>query len=288
MMMAATPPAPRLARSPLISQEMLPRSAGEAGVAGGSIRVAAVPIHRGCGVGGVSCSWPRLPTAHRRPRPRPSSLPGAPGCPMFPADSYWHARVDALPRDPRVGHLRRPTPARARRCTPTSAPGSTTAARSASRSRPSARASPRCRSSFEYADESDPGPYPIPPNAPIEGGAASSGDRHVLVVDRDACRDYELYAAYPNGGGTSWSAGLGRGVRPDARTRCGPRRGRAPTPPGCRSCPDSSATTRWRRARSTTRSGSRCAAPIDGTSGRRATRPGRTTRPRRRWARGCG
>ena len=62
---------------------------------------------------------------------------------------------------------------------------------------------------FEYADESDPGPYPVPANAPIEGGPASSGDRHVLVVDRDACRDYELYAAYPNGGGTSWSAGSG-------------------------------------------------------------------------------
>src|SRR3954464_7444261 len=59
--------------------------------------------------------------------------------------------------------------------------------------------------SFDYADESDPGPYPIPANAPIEGGAASTGDRHVLVVDTSTCRDYEVYAAYPNGGGTSWT-----------------------------------------------------------------------------------
>ncbi len=62
---------------------------------------------------------------------------------------------------------------------------------------------------FDYADESDPGPYPIPPDAPIEGGAASTGDRHVLVVDRDNWRLYELYAAYPQGGGTSWTAGSG-------------------------------------------------------------------------------
>ena len=63
--------------------------------------------------------------------------------------------------------------------------------------------------SFDYADESDPGPYPIPPNAPIEGGPTSSGDRHVLVVDRDACRLWELYSAYPQNGGTSWTAGSG-------------------------------------------------------------------------------
>jgi len=61
---------------------------------------------------------------------------------------------------------------------------------------------------FQYAGESDPGPYPIPPNAPIEGGSASSGDRHVLVVDQDNCVLYELYAAYPQPGG-GWTAGSG-------------------------------------------------------------------------------
>jgi hypothetical protein len=63
--------------------------------------------------------------------------------------------------------------------------------------------------SFDYADESDPGPYPIPANAPIEGGSNSSGDRHVLVVDVDAWKLYELYAAYPQNGGASWHAGSG-------------------------------------------------------------------------------
>lgn len=62
---------------------------------------------------------------------------------------------------------------------------------------------------FGYADESDRGPYPIPANAPIEGGAKSDGDRHVLVVDRDHKLLYELFDAHPRNGGTSWTAGSG-------------------------------------------------------------------------------
>ncbi|MEO8562506.1 MAG: hypothetical protein ABI601_10555 [bacterium] len=63
--------------------------------------------------------------------------------------------------------------------------------------------------SFDYADESDPGPYPIPSNAPIEGGASSSGDRHVIVVDTAAWTLYELFDAHPLNGGSSWHAGAG-------------------------------------------------------------------------------
>ena len=63
--------------------------------------------------------------------------------------------------------------------------------------------------SFQYASESDGHLYPLPGNVPIEGGANSSGDRHVIVVDRDTCRDYELFAAYPHNGGKRWSAGSG-------------------------------------------------------------------------------
>ncbi len=47
-----------------------------------------------------------------------------------------------------------------------------------------------------YGDESDPGPFPIPPRAPVEGSNRSDGDRHVLVVDRAACKLYELYRAF--------------------------------------------------------------------------------------------
>jgi hypothetical protein len=68
---------------------------------------------------------------------------------------------------------------------------------------------PRVPVSFDYADESDPGPYPIPSDAPIEGGPGASGDRHVLVIDVDNWVLYELFAAYPENGGDSWSAGSG-------------------------------------------------------------------------------
>jgi hypothetical protein len=62
---------------------------------------------------------------------------------------------------------------------------------------------------FDYSDESDPGPYPIPANAPIEGGSNADGDRHVLVVDVDAWTLYELFDAHPINGGASWHAGSG-------------------------------------------------------------------------------
>jgi hypothetical protein len=68
---------------------------------------------------------------------------------------------------------------------------------------------PKVKVSFEYASESDKGPYPIPPKAPIEGGRGSDGDRHVIVVDRSKCKLYELYAAYPVNGGARWRAGSG-------------------------------------------------------------------------------
>jgi hypothetical protein len=58
-----------------------------------------------------------------------------------------------------------------------------------------------------YGDESDPGPYPIPPTAPIEGGSASRGDRHVLVVEQGSCHLYELGRAFWNAG--QWNADVG-------------------------------------------------------------------------------
>jgi hypothetical protein len=62
---------------------------------------------------------------------------------------------------------------------------------------------------FQRADESDPGPYPIPPDAWIEGGPQSDGDRHVLVLDRDNQKLYELFHAFPLDGGKSWRASSG-------------------------------------------------------------------------------
>lgn len=59
----------------------------------------------------------------------------------------------------------------------------------------------------DYGDESDPGPYPIPLNAPIEGGPSSDGDRHVVVVDKDNQYLYELFNAHPTADG--WKASNG-------------------------------------------------------------------------------
>jgi hypothetical protein len=58
-----------------------------------------------------------------------------------------------------------------------------------------------------YGDESDPGPYPVPPDAPVEGGPGGTGDRHVIVIDRDNWKLYELYRAFPDGAG--WRAESG-------------------------------------------------------------------------------
>ncbi|MDP2371350.1 hypothetical protein [Rhodoferax sp.] len=81
---------------------------------------------------------------------------------------------------------------------------------------------PRVSITFtDYADESDPGPYPVPVNAPIEGqqanGSAFGGDRHVLVIDRDANRLYEMGNAYPQANG-SWRASGGAVFHLDSNT----------------------------------------------------------------------
>lgn len=70
-----------------------------------------------------------------------------------------------------------------------------------------------------YGDESDPGPYPVPPDAPIENG----GDRHVIVVDEGDCKLYELYEAEYNGEGWNASSGAvfdltSNELRPDGWT----------------------------------------------------------------------
>jgi hypothetical protein len=70
-------------------------------------------------------------------------------------------------------------------------------------------AQPRVSIDFTaYADESDPGPYPIPADAPIEGGPDSDGDRHVIVIDSSDCVLYEMYRSFPSAGG-GWSADAG-------------------------------------------------------------------------------
>ena len=60
-----------------------------------------------------------------------------------------------------------------------------------------------------YASQSDPGPYPVPPNAPVEGGKNACCDRHVLVLQSGTCELFELYHAHETGRGVAWTADAG-------------------------------------------------------------------------------
>jgi hypothetical protein len=133
-------------------------------------------------------------------------VPAAPRCPVFPASSAWNQRVDTLPVAADSAQLIQAIGLSSGlhadfgsglyEGRPIGIPFDVVSSRT-----------PRSRVSFEYADESDKVRYPIPRTVHIEGGRASDGDRHALLLDRDACRLYELYALYPRGAG--WRAGSG-------------------------------------------------------------------------------
>jgi len=191
------------------------------------------------------------------------------GCPVFPASNPWNQRVDRLPvvadSATIVASIGRDLPVHADfgsslwQGAPIGIPFDVVG-----------RGTPRSRVVFDYADESDRGPYPIPAGVHVEGG----GDRHAILADRSSCRLYELYALRQEGG--RWHAGSGR--------RAGP----PPTRPACRSCPGSRATTRSCAARSGTRSASRLPGRDARTSGRRGTsRATPPTRVCRRWVSAC-
>jgi hypothetical protein len=135
-------------------------------------------------------------------------LPSARHCPVFPAINPWNQRVDRLPvaKDSAaliasIG-LNRPAHPDFGSGLYAGAPIGIPYAVVSNRTR-------RVRVTFDYASESDKGPYPIPRGVPIEGGPHSTGDRHVILVNRDTCLDYELFDAHPLNGGRSWHAGSG-------------------------------------------------------------------------------
>ena len=135
------------------------------------------------------------------------ALPGASSCPVTPANSFWHATVNSLPvstsSNTWVTTEGSSAPLHADFGSGTwdggpigipyaTVPGTQT----------------KVGITFDDPSQSDPGPYPIPANAPIEGGSASTGDRHVIVVDRDHCQLYEMWNSRPQSNGT-WKAGSG-------------------------------------------------------------------------------
>jgi hypothetical protein len=130
-------------------------------------------------------------------------LPAAPRCPIFPHDNAWNRRVDTLPVAADSAAIVATIGADAGlhpdfgsgrwEGSPIGIPITVI----------SAKKTQKYRLRFEYADESDRGPYPIPPNVKIEGGS----DRHALIVDRSSCRLYELYALQRDR--SAWQAGSG-------------------------------------------------------------------------------
>jgi hypothetical protein len=136
-----------------------------------------------------------------------SAAPTIAGCPVFPDDNVWNTRVDTLPVHPRSADYIATIGADVG-LHPDFGSGTFDGGPIGIPVTLVPATQPRVAVAFDFADESDPGPYPIPPDALIEGGPQSDGDRHVLVVDRDACVLYELFAAFPQPDG-SWTAGSG-------------------------------------------------------------------------------
>lgn len=127
---------------------------------------------------------------------------------VFPADNAWNQDISAAPVDPNSANL-----IASMGLTTSLHPDFGTVWAGAPNGIPYvvvAGSQQKVSITFtDYGDESDPGPYPVPPAAPIEGGPNGTGDRHVLVIDRDNWKLYELYNAFPVNGGASWKASSG-------------------------------------------------------------------------------
>jgi hypothetical protein len=155
--------------------------------------------------------------------PTPGKAPDLESCTVFPSDHIWNTPIDSLPVD-RNSSLYISTIGADRTFHPDFGSGLYEGQPIGIPYTVVSDSQPKIALEFDYADESDAGPYPIPRDAPIEGGANSDGDRHVLVVDKDACILYELFYAYLQQDG-SWTASSGAvfdlkdyALRPDTWT----------------------------------------------------------------------
>jgi hypothetical protein len=133
-------------------------------------------------------------------------VPGT-NCPTFPADSFWHADISRLPVHTRSAQwMARMSPSRmlhpdfgpsyGDQPVPYGIPITVVAGSHA-----------KVTVQFQYSSESDHVGYPLGPDTKVEGGQWVSGDRHTIVVDRDACRLYETWATRRSG--SNWYAGSG-------------------------------------------------------------------------------
>jgi hypothetical protein len=178
-----------------------PRSAAPAGVvlAAGESQAAAA------GTG-------RDRAALRPPRAAPpaggTTVPGAPNCPMFPASNVWNTDISRLPVDSHSAAWLRSMNSASTDLHPDFGPN------------PGGfpfgipdnivtSAHPLVPVKFQFASESDKGPYPFGPDTLIEGGKNAGGDRHAIMVNKSTCTLYELWEArYSASGSTAGSGAI--------------------------------------------------------------------------------
>ena len=154
---------------------------------------------------------PPTPTPTATATPRPTTAPPTlAGCEIFPGDNIWNTPINDLPVAANsatyIDTIGRNTTFHPDFGAGEWPPGSGAPIGIPFITVPGSQA--KVNVTFRYDDQSDVGPYPVPANAPIEGGPNSDGDRHILMVDQDNCTLYELFAAYPQEDG-NWQAGSG-------------------------------------------------------------------------------
>ena len=213
-------------------------------------------------------------------------VPTAPKCPIFPATNAWNERVDALPVAANSAQMIQSIGAGVG-LHPDFGSGLYDGQPIGIPFDVVSKKTPRAKVSFDYADESDRVRYPIPASVHIEGGRQSDGDRHALLLDKDACKLYELFALYPKA--RRLARRLRRGVEP-ALERAASRRLDVGGCGGPADLPGSRALRRGRARRDRPRAAlHRVTHAHARTSIPRATTRRRPTIPRcRRWACACG
>ena len=143
-------------------------------------------------------------------------VPGAAGCPMFPADDVWNADVSGLPVDPHSAEWMASMDAASTNLHPDFGPSGDPSTPYGMPFTVVSPSHPFVSVAFQYADESDPGPYPFGSDTPIEGGSSSTGDRHAIMVDPSTCTLYELYDATYSPSGSTAGSGAIWSLRSDA------------------------------------------------------------------------
>ncbi len=167
----------------------------------------------GCGSGSASPSGqsasqsgPSLigPTAEGGISTTAAGVPVIAGCAIFPADNPWNTRIDTLPVHPQWAAYQQKMNL-STHFHPDWGDWSTDHYGIPWQAVPAGQA--LVPMTFQYADQSDPGPYPFPADAKVEGGSGSGGDQHVLVLESGSCTLYETWNSSYSGGG--WSCGSG-------------------------------------------------------------------------------